>query len=290
MPSLKAIRKRVATVKSTQQITKAMKMVAAAKLRRAQAAALAARPYGEKLEGMVHHLLGRLSAESQHPLMELSDAKQRRMLIIFVTSDRGLCGGYNANLWRDLRNFLEEREEETSYLVVGKKGSEALRHNGLGAHEPIPMPAVADAASVARDISQQVQRLFLDGEIEDVRIVYSAFKSTMTQTPAVEELLPLRPTEEDEPHTGEGHDYVFEPNPEEIIATLLPRLVEVRVLHALLEAGASELAARMTAMDSATRNASEVIDRLTLEMNRARQAQITTELMEIIGGAEALNG
>ena len=289
MANLKAIRKRVATVKNTQQITKAMKMVAAAKLRRAQEAALAARPYGEKLQGMVHHLLGRSGGDAQHPLMQLPETSTR-MMVIVVTSDRGLCGGYNANLVRDLEKFTATREEELSYFVVGRKGVEALKHNGVEANETVGMPAVQDAPTVARDIARQAQRLFLDGEIDDVRIVYSAFKSTMTQTPAVEELLPLRAAEEDEPGSQSGHDYVFEPNPQEIIATLLPRLVEVRVLHALLEAGASELAARMTAMDSATRNASEVIERLTLEMNRARQAQITTELMEIIGGAEALNG
>lgn len=289
MANLKAIRKRVATVKNTQKITKAMKMVAAAKLRRAQAAALSSRPYGEKLEGMVHHLLGRAAGETQHPLMQLPE-QSKRLMIIFVTSDRGLCGGYNANLFRDLEKFTATREEELSYYVVGRKGVDALKNTGVTARESVGMPAVQDAPTVARDIARQAQRMFLEGEIDDVRIVYSAFKSTMTQTPAVEELLPLRAAEEDEPSSQSGHDYIFEPNPLEIIATLLPRLIEVRVLHALLEAGASELAARMTAMDSATRNASEVIERLTLEMNRARQAQITTELMEIISGAEALNG
>jgi F-type H+-transporting ATPase subunit gamma len=289
MPSLKAIRKRVATVKSTQQITKAMKMVAAAKLRRAQDAAIASRPYGEKLQGMVHHLLGRQAGTGMHPLMQVPESS-RRMLVIFVTSDRGLCGGYNANLWRDLRAFVAGRSEELSYFVVGRKGDETLKHNGTESRDFVNMPAVADAPAVARDISRQAQRLFLEGEFDDIRIVYSAFKSAMTQTPTVEELLPLRKTEKDEPTSQSGHDYVFEPDESQLIATLLPRLIEIQVLHALLEAGASELAARMTAMDSATRNASEMIERLTLEMNRARQAQITTELMEIISGAEALNG
>ncbi|MEO2168267.1 MAG: ATP synthase F1 subunit gamma [bacterium] len=289
MPSLKAIRKRVATVKSTQQITKAMKMVAAAKLRRAQDAAIASRPYGEKLQEMVHHLLGRQAGTGMHPLMQIPESS-RRMLVIFVTSDRGLCGGYNANLWRDLQAFAAGRSEELSYFVVGRKGDETLKHSGTESREFVNMPAVADAPAVARDISRQVQHLFLEGEFDDIRIVYSAFKSAMTQTPTVEELLPLRKTEEDGPTSQSGHDYVFEPGESQLIATLLPRLIEVQVLHALLEAGASELAARMTAMDSATRNASEMIERLTLEMNRARQAQITTELMEIISGAEALNG
>jgi F-type H+-transporting ATPase subunit gamma len=289
MPSLKAIRKRIASVKSTQKITKAMKMVAAAKLRRAQDAAMASRPYGEKLKGMVHHLLGRQTGDAMHPLMQLPE-KSERLLVIFVTSDRGLCGGYNANLWRDLQAFTDGRSEELAYFVVGRKGDETLKHNGVASRDFVNMPTVADAPAVARNISRQVQRHFLDGDFDDIRIVYSAFKSAMTQTPTIEALLPLRKAEEDDPATQSGHDYVFEPGATQLIATLLPRLIEVQVLHALLEAGASELAARMTAMDSATRNASEMIERLTLEMNRARQAQITTELMEIISGAEALNG
>ncbi|MFP6665635.1 MAG: ATP synthase F1 subunit gamma [Deltaproteobacteria bacterium] len=289
MPSLKAIRKRVATVKSTQQITKAMQMVAAAKLRRAQEAAVASRPYGEKLQGMVHHLLGREAGAGMHPLMQIP-ATSKRMLVVFVTSDRGLCGGYNANLWRDLKTFTAGRSEEISYFVVGRKGNDTLKNAGIETRDFVNMPAVKDAPEVARDISLRVQRLFMEGEYDDIRIVYSAFKSAMTQTPTIEELLPLRKAETDDPTTQSGHDYVFEPGAMWIIATLLPRLIEVQILHALLEAGASELAARMTAMDSATRNASEMIERLTLQMNRARQAQITTELMEIISGAEALKG
>ena len=286
MPSLKAIRKRISSVKSTQQITKAMKMVAAAKLRRAQDAAVQARPYSEKLEGMVAHLLQRVDPES-HPLMQVPET-QDRCLVIVVSSDRGLCGGYNANLMKEVDAFIGDQPGEFVFTCVGSKGEDHLKRHEREIGSTNAMPPAQEAGPVAREIARTAQRSYLAGEVDRVVVAYSAFKSTMTQVPTVEQLLPLQHHDEPEKHT-EGHEYVFEPNPNQIIGSLLPRLVEVRVLHALLEAGASELASRMTAMDSATRNASEMIDRLTLQMNRARQAQITTELMEIISGAEALN-
>lgn len=286
MPSLKAIRKRISSVKSTQQITKAMKMVAAAKLRRAQEAAVQARPYSEKLEGMVAHLLQRVDSGS-HPLMKVPDA-QERCLVLVVSSDRGLCGGYNANLLREVDDWVASQPGDFVFTTVGSKGVDHLKRHEREIDGTNAMPTAQEAGPIARDLARTVQRAYLSGDVDRVVVAYSAFKSTMTQTPTVEQLLPLQHHDEPEGH-AEGHEYVFEPNPNEIIGYLLPRLVEVRILHALLEAGASELAARMTAMDSATRNASEMIDRLTLQMNRARQAQITTELMEIISGAEALN-
>lgn len=286
MPSLKAIRKRVSSVKSTQQITKAMKMVAAAKLRRAQDAAVQARPYSEKLEGMVAHLLQRVDSAA-HPLMTIPDTQERCMVIV-VSSDRGLCGGYNANLLREVDEWVADQPGEFSYTTVGSKGVDHLKRFERQIDATNAMPTAQDAGPVARELARTAQRAYLSGEVDRVVVAYSAFKSTMTQVPTVEQLLPLQHHDEDEGH-NEGHEYVFEPHPLVIIGYLLPRLVEVRILHALLEAGASELASRMTAMDSATRNASEMIDRLTLQMNRARQAQITTELMEIISGAEALN-
>ena len=287
MPSLKAIRKRIGSVKSTQQITKAMKMVAAAKLRRAQDAAVQARPYSEKLEGMVAHLLQRVDPES-HPLMKVPDSEDRSLILV-VTSDRGLCGGYNANLLREVDEFVAAQATgDFRYTTVGSKGLDHLKRHQRQIDGTNAMPTAQDAGPVARDLARTLQRSYLAGDVDRVFVAYSAFKSTMTQVPTVEQLLPLQHHDEPEGHDA-GHEYVFEPNPNEIIGYLLPRLVEVRILHALLEAGASELASRMTAMDSATRNASEMIDRLTLQMNRARQAQITTELMEIISGAEALN-
>ncbi len=286
MPSLKAIRKRISSVKSTQQITKAMKMVAAAKLRRAQEAAVQARPYSEKLEGMVAHLLQRVDSSS-HPLMAVPETRER-CLVLAVTSDRGLCGGYNANLLRDVDAFLADESGDFVFTSVGSKGLDHLKRTEREVVATHAMPTAQEAGPIARDLARDAQRLYLAGEVDRVVVAYSAFKSTMSQVPTVEQLLPLEHHDTTEDHES-GHEYVFEPNPNEIIGSLLPRLVEVRILHALLEAGASELAARMTAMDSATRNASEMIDRLTLQMNRARQAQITTELMEIISGAEALN-
>ncbi|MDG2308120.1 MAG: ATP synthase F1 subunit gamma [Candidatus Binatia bacterium] len=286
MPSLKAIRTRISSVKNTQQITKAMKMVAASKLRRAQEAAVQARPYSEKLEGMVAHLLQRVDP-AFNPLMKIPES-QERCLVLVVSSDKGLCGGYNANLLREAEEFVADQPGEFVFMTVGSKGYDHLKRREYDIEGKNPMPAAKDAAALARELSRALQRSYLAGEVDRVVVAYSAFKSTMTQIPTIEQLLPLQHHDEPEGH-AEGHEYVFEPNPIEIIGSLLPRLVEVRILHALLEAGASELASRMTAMDSATRNASEMIDRLTLQMNRARQAQITTELMEIISGAEALN-
>jgi F-type H+-transporting ATPase subunit gamma len=286
MPSLKAIRKRIGSVKSTQQITKAMKMVAAAKLRRAQMAAVSARPYAERLETLVAHLVTRVDPES-HPLMRVRE-RSTRSLVLFVSSDRGLCGAYNSALTRALEAFLREQSTEHVFLTVGRKGQEHLKRLERSVLAHLSTPTPLNAPAVAREIARTTERRYLDGEVDQVHVVYNAFRSTLSQVPTVEPLLPL--SREIGKLAGEGRDYLFEPSAAEIIATLLPRLLEVRILHALLEAGASELAARMTAMDAATRNASEMIDTLTLQMNRARQAAITKELMEIIGGAEALKG
>jgi F-type H+-transporting ATPase subunit gamma len=287
MASLKDIRKRIGTVRSTQQITKAMKMVAAAKLRRAQAAAIAARPYAQKLETIVTHLVQRLP-DDVHPLLRVPESNQR-VLLLHVTSDRGLRGGYNSNLNRALETFIQEQSGRTiSFEGIGRKGLDHLRRRGRSTVAHHAMPSVFEAANVARELSREVARRFVDDEFDAIFLLYSGFRSALSQVPTVEQLLPF------ERHAAGDEqaalDYVFEPSPQEIIGYLLPRLIEVRILHALLEAGASEQAAAMTAMDSATRNASQMIDRLTLQMNRARQAAITKELMEIIGGAEALNG
>jgi F-type H+-transporting ATPase subunit gamma len=286
MASLKAIRKRITSVKNTQQITKAMKMVAAAKLRRAQEAAVAARPYAQKLEGMVHHLVTRVESDV-HPLLRVPETESRSLIIV-VTGDRGLCGGYNTNLVRRAEQFLAERTGKIQILLVGRKGADHFRRRRRDAGEHLPVPTGDAASAVAREVAGKVARAFIADEIDSAYIVFSAFQSTLSQVPTLEKLLPFARAEEDA--TAPGLDYLFEPGPEEILGTLLPRLVEVRILHALLEAGASEQAARMAAMDSATRNASDMIERLTLEMNRTRQAAITTELMEIISGAEALKG
>ncbi len=290
MASLKAIRRRVSSVKSTQQITKAMKMVAAAKLRRAQEAAIASRPYAERLEHMVGQLLTRLDDNAAlHPLLQPATDRAPR-LILYVASDRGLCGGYNANLWRTLTAEVTQTTRRPRLFTIGRKGHDSAQSAGLDEIDTRPMPASLNAPAVARELAHRMEQLFISGEVGTIDIVYSSFRSTLSQVPTVERLLPFsRPAASDLTSQVET-DYLFEPNPATIVGYLLPRLLEVHILHALLEAAASELAARMTAMDSATRNASEMIDRLTLQMNRARQAAITTELMEIISGAEALNG
>jgi F-type H+-transporting ATPase subunit gamma len=287
MASLKAIRKRIGTVRSTQQITKAMKMVAAAKLRRAQEAALAARPYASKLEAMVAHLATRVD-ESAHPLLRVPESESR-ILIIVITGDRGLCGGYNTNLARTAEGFLRERRGDLRITTIGRKGNDYLRRRGFPAASTHPMPATGAAGAPARELARLAAQAFVDDEIDAVYLVYSHFRSALSQVPTIERLLPLERLAESDA-TAPHADYLFEPDVRQIVGYLLPRLVEVRVLHGILEAGASEQAARMAAMDSATRNASEMIERLTLEMNRARQAAITKELMEIIGGAEALKG
>ena len=289
MPSLKAIRRRIGSVRSTQQITKAMKMVAAAKLRRAQEAAVASRPYSKKLEEMVAGLASRVD-ETAHPLLRVPES-EGRVLFLVVTSDRGLCGGYNTNIGRLAENFLRERGDgaEVKIVGVGRKGADSLRRRGFVAAERHPMPSPAAAGETARELAKTATAAFVSGEVDAVYLAYASFRSAMSQTPTLERLLPFERLAGDDTG-GASSEVVFEPDPNSIIGFLLPRLVEVRVLHGLLEAAASEQGARMTAMDSATRNASEMIERLTLELNRARQAAITKELMEIIGGAEALNG
>lgn len=289
MPSLKAIRRRIGSVRSTQQITKAMKMVAAAKLRRAQEAAIASRPYAKKLEEMVAGLASRVD-ENAHPLLRVPES-EGRILFVVVTSDRGLCGGYNTNIGRLAETFLRERAEsaEVRIVGVGRKGADSLRRRGSDPAERHPMPAPNAAGELAREITRTATQAFVSGEVDAVYLAYASFRSAMSQTPTLERLLPFERLAGDEAAAASS-EYVFEPDPNSIIGFLLPRLVEVRVLHGLLEGAASEQGARMTAMDSATRNASEMIERLTLELNRARQAAITKELMEIIGGAEALNG
>ena len=284
MPSLKDLRKRIGSVRSTQQITKAMKVVAAAQLRRAQEAAERARPYAAKLTEMFAAVVGGLSEEA-HPL--LARREENRIDLIVLTSDRGLCGGFNANLLRQSEAFQREHGERTTRLMlVGRKGVDHYRRQRV---EPLfertgvlKVPAL----EVARALAEHVTTRFATDESDAVYLVYSRFQSAITQVPTVVRLLPVDAPAED----ASSVDYIFEPPRPELLATLLPRYIETRLLQALLESIASEFGARMTAMDNATRNASEMIDRLTLSMNRARQSAITTELMEIVSGAEALKG
>ncbi len=285
MATLKTIRKRISSVRNTQQITKAMKMVSAAKLRRAQDAVLRARPYAEKMTALQKNLSARISGEN-HPLLMVREEKRTHLLLI--TSDRGLCGGYNANLIRTAESFISSRAHQVqiSLSFVGRKGGGYFQRRN---------PETADrhldtwgrlAEELAAELAEKVMRRFLGEESDAVYILYSRFRSAISQVPTVNRLIPLATGEEEgEEQTTE---YLFEPGVEELLTTFLPKVIEMGIYQALLEAAASEHAARMTAMDSATTNAGEMINQLTLLMNRARQASITRELLEVISTGEAL--
>jgi len=284
--NLKNIRKRIVSVRNTQQVTKAMKMVSAAKLRRAQAAAEAARDYAEKLTELLRGLSTNEAAR-MHPFMRAgADAPAH---VVLVTGDKGLCGAYNANLIRLVVNFLTTSEGADARLTtVGRRGRDYF---GKRAPAAVVAEYVQTPPSIglAREVGRTVASRFLAREAGAIYIVYTRFRSAISQVATLDRLLPVYEEDSESQPVG-SRDYVYEPDPQTILATLLPRYIETRVYHAMLEAAASEHGARMTAMDNATRNASEMIDRLTLDMNRARQAGITTELMEIVGGAEALKG
>jgi F-type H+-transporting ATPase subunit gamma len=283
MPSLKALRKRIATVRSTQKITKAMKMIAAARLRRAQEAAERARPYAAKLAETFGVVAAGIESEA-HPLLARRD--ERRIDVLVLTSDRGLCGGYNANLLRQAETFIRQHAADTAMAVVGRKGLEYFRRRGakvVQQHVGIMTKPVPD---LTRELAAEVTQRFVDGETDAVYLAYNRFRSAISQVPTFTPLLPVTLPTSDAPPV----DYIFEPDRAALLELLLPRYVQAVITQALLEAVASEHGARMTAMDNATTNASEMIGRLTLVMNRVRQAAITKELMEIVSGAEALKG
>ena len=286
MASLKVIRKRISSVRNTQQITKAMKMVSAAKLRRAQDTAVEARPYSEKLEELLHSVAARVGAGA-HPLLQPRQ-HERRVHLLFVSSDRGLCGGYNANLIRAAQGFLSERGAENVQLtVVGRRGFDFFKKRPVkivGRHINLLGGPTRD---LAETLSRQLADEFSRGETDGVYVLFSRFRSTLSQVPTITRLLPVAA---DTSADSAALDYLYEPDAATVLGRLLNQYVMVLVHRAFLEAMASEHAARMTAMDSATNNASDMIGRLTLEMNRARQAVITKELMEIVSGAEALKG
>jgi F-type H+-transporting ATPase subunit gamma len=289
MPSLKAVRIRIASVKSTQKITSAMKMVAAAKLRRSQDAIVAARPYAKTMGDITAEVAAHAGAEA-HPLLERRDGK--RVALVVITSDRGLCGGFNSNLCRTAQRHAEEKTKsgevtECRFEVVGRKGRDYFRRRKLNITRDMP-GAAGDVALVrAKEIAAAITEEFLSGQVDAVHLVYNQFRSVISQKPVVEQLLPVAAT----PKAGEGSgEFVFEPGKGEILDHILPMYVETQIHRAILESIASEFGARMTAMENATKNATEMIGRLTLQYNRARQASITKELMEIVGGAEALKG
>jgi F-type H+-transporting ATPase subunit gamma len=283
MASLKAIRKRISSVRNTQQITKAMKMVAAAKLRRAQEAVVASRAYAEKLGEVVAGLASESSLR-EHPLVRERGGQGRVMLLV-LTSDRGLCGGFNTNLLRQAEKFLAQPERTTVLGTIGRKAYDYYKRRSVEIVEHVTTGGTAPI-ELARDVVARAVARFTNEEVDAIYILFSRFRSAISQVPTIERLLPIEaPAATDNPR-----EYLFEPDRNAVIEDLLPRYVEVKVFQAVLESIASEQGARMTAMESASKNASDMIERLTLEMNRARQATITKELMEIVGGAEALKG
>jgi F-type H+-transporting ATPase subunit gamma len=284
MPSLLDIRRRIRSVKNTQQLTKAMKTVSAAKLRRAQDRVLSARPYADQLKRILGDLTARIENVS-HPLLEVRP--EEKILLIVVTADRGLCGAFNSNILRAATGFLREHSAQTVTLATaGRKGRDFFRRRGI----PIRLEFVNIFSKLdyghARDIAETVVQAYSDAELDAVYITYNEFKSVIQQRVVVEKLLPLSKGELQE--SGPQLDYIFEQSPQEVFNRLLPRYVEVQIYRALLESAASEHGARMASMDTASRNAGEMIEMLTLNMNRIRQAAITREIIEVVSGAGAL--
>ncbi|MGA7675574.1 MAG: F0F1 ATP synthase subunit gamma [Rhizomicrobium sp.] len=290
MASLKSLRNRIASVKATRKITKAQQMVAASRFRRALDATIAARPYAEKMGEVIANLAGGLKNNPGAPKLLAGTGQDATHLLIVATSDRGLCGGFNTNIVRLAKQKIEELTNDGKkvlILCVGRKGRDQLkRQYGHLIVDTIEFTQVKRIGFVnALGIGRRVLAMFDEGAFDTATIIYSRFKSVMTQIPTAQQLIPA-PVEASAAASGAVYEY--EPDEQEILADLLPRNVSVQILHALLENVAGEFGAKMTAMDGATRNAGEVIDNLTLLYNRTRQAQITKELIEIISGAEAL--
>ena len=288
MASLKDIKRRIVSVQNTQKITSAMKMVAAAKLRRAQAAIESARPYAERMRSTLEEVAGGMGGSVEHPLFEERE-QVRNLEVIVITSDRGLAGAFNNAVLKLVDKTLAEREgglASVRLTLIGKKAGDYYkrrRASQIASSRAIGNTATySDAASVARGVMDRFQ----SGEVDEVMLVFSEFISTMTQRPRTAVLLPFSALEKSDEE--ESLSYEIEPSPEELLAVLVPKAVEVEVFRALLESQAGEHAARMTAMESATRNTEDLIERLNLQYNRARQAAITRELVEIVTGAQAL--
>jgi F-type H+-transporting ATPase subunit gamma len=289
MPSLQSLRRKIGAVKNTQKITKAMKMVAAAKLKRAQDRILAARPYGHKMREVIANLSTRVN-RAAHPLLQKRKAKHVEVLI--VTSDRGLCGAFNANIVRKALEFLREAETrgvKVTVSLVGRKGREYFRRR--------PWPVRQEWLGIfdrltyehGLDIGQDLIDSFTKETFDELYVIYNEFKSAIQQRVIVEKLFPIDTLDGvTEPSAGLGGSYEYEPDEDELLAALLPKHFQTQAFRILLESSAAEHGARMAAMDGATRNAGELIKKLTLYYNKTRQAAITKELMDIVGGAEAL--
>jgi F-type H+-transporting ATPase subunit gamma len=293
MPNLLDIRRRIKSVKNTQQITKAMKMVSAAKLKRAQDRVVTARPFANKMMEVLGELAKRTDDDFHHPLLDLRG--DERYVIVLITADKGLCGAFNTNLTKAAQSFIKEHPGQAiEIFAVGRKGRDFFRNrHATIAGEFIGLTGKGRVDfSEALDVARSIMRLYTeDPGIDKVYLIYNEFKSVLQQRVVLEQLLPVSRAKEEDPDPKAAVslvDYIYEQPPAEMFGQLLPRLVETQVFRAMLESVASEQGARMTAMDSASKNASELIDSLTLNMNRIRQAAITNEIIEVVSGAAAL--
>lgn len=289
MASIKAIRRRIASVKSTQQVTRAMKLISAARLRRAQEALLNARPYSDTLARVARSLL-----EGEQAALAPAENAEPALLLVVVASDRGLCGTYNSNLIRMAEQVAEQARRERlkpRFFAVGRRALDHFRRTGqpLAGERVNNTPRLA-TLKLARELAQAMLGDYRSGKIRAAAVVYSRFRSALSQQPAYEKVLPVSPPERAEAARSAPAEYLIEPSRAELVPFVVQSYVESSMFRALLEAEASDHGARMTAMDAATNNAADMIERLTLEMNRARQAAITRELLDIVGGSEALRG
>jgi F-type H+-transporting ATPase subunit gamma len=287
MATLLDFRRRIRSVKNTQQITRAMKFVAAARLRRAQEAAIAARPFARELVRVLRSTMARIE-EPQHPL--LAHRPEQNVLAVVLTGERGLAGAFNANILRKANEFFRaNKSKKLSTVTVGKKGRDALMKAGFNIVAEYVNVLARVEFGTAREIASLVTNLYAEEKIDSVYIVFSEFKTVMTPNLVVEKLLPVEAIRAEEESAAEQAsaqiDYIYEQPEEQILDKLLPRYIETQILRAMLESSAAEHAARMTAMESATQNAGEVIEALTLHMNKVRQAAITKEIIEIVSGA-----
>lgn len=287
MPTLRDIKRRITSIKSTQQITKAMKMVAASKLRRAQERIFEARPYAIKMSSVITDLALRTKGE-EYPLLGRRTGSNK-IEVLVLTSDRGLCGALNANILRRASELIRSKKKdnyEVSVSTIGRKGRDFFRKRNINIRKIWVGLSGRIIYSNAQEVAGDLLKNYTEGVFDELYVVYNEFKSAMQQRVVVERLFPIEP-EKAEEETQHG-DYLYEPSADAILDTLLKKHIEVQIFRSLLESEASEQGARMTAMDNATRNAKDLIERLTLQYNKARQAAITKELMEVVSGAEAL--
>jgi F-type H+-transporting ATPase subunit gamma len=291
MAGLQDIRRRIRSVKNTQQVTKAMKMISAVKLRKSQERLLALRPYATRMTEVVRSVVSRFQDEGRpiaSPIAEafLRPREEARYRLVVVASDKGLCGGFNANVLKAASQFVDEAKGELAHLdVVGKRALEWARKQGRAVDQEYLGAALPNLARVAEEISLQAARQYERGEIDALYVVFNYFSSALSQVPTVQRIFPMA-LEAQDPRPAEI-PHLLEPDPQAVLSALLPRFIETAFLHVLLESSASEHGARMAAMDKASTNAEDMIDRLTLNMNKIRQASITNQIIEIVSGANA---